>query len=85
MSTAPPPTSEPTASQSRMVPEPNGVAPDDHGPDVHALNALVVGADGIFGDEGDFGVVVEFHVEGLKRVEELKDCREPLWLTRLEY
>ena len=50
--------------RANRVPEANGVAPDDHGPDVHALNALVVGAEGVFGDEGDFGVVVEFHVEG---------------------
>jgi hypothetical protein len=29
---------------------------------VHALNALV-GAEGVFGDEGVFGVVEELHVE----------------------
>ena len=54
-----------THIRANRVPEPNGVAPDDHGPDVHALNALVVGAEGVFGDEGDFGVVVELHVEGV--------------------
>jgi hypothetical protein len=30
---------------------------------VHALNALFVGAEGVFGDEGVFGVVEELHVE----------------------
>jgi len=56
-----------THISANRVPEANGVAPDDHGPDVHALNALFVGAEGVFGDEGDFGVVVEFHVEGVER------------------
>ena len=52
-----------THIRANRVPEANGVASDDHGPDVHALNALV-GADGVFGDEGVFGVVEELHVEG---------------------
>ena len=51
------------------IPDANGVAPDNHAPDVLGLDDHV-GAEGVFGDEGVFGVVEELHVEGLMRVDE---------------